>query len=379
LSPAEHGIHDFLARDPATGAALENQAAQIAAPRLWSIARRAGLNAQVGGVLLPDPDDDFLKDAHSDAQRFARTRQVVGDRHLQLLVVYENQTDTTGHQWWFAYEPEPFQKNDWPIDPAEIPFHAGRLKQSYRLLDSWVALALQLAGPETVILIVSDHGFHGTPNMPPLRLDGAAFAEAMADAIPHLRNCDIDSGGELALCADPDADINHDVRLLTDARLADGRRLFSQVAARGQAAFDDGGSPALAVRLSIDSAALFAPENRHGKVKIGRRTVPLDRFLIRRGVSGDHLPQGVYFLGGAGIKKTVPARDASVYDVLPTALGILELPVGADMPGRIWTEVFVESPPDQKIPTYGRTAAQQPAAVPSPEKMEQLKSLGYIN
>lgn len=379
LRPEEHGIHDFLARDPITGGALENQAAQIAAPRLWTIARQAGLAAQVGGVLLPDPQDDFLKESHSDAEQITATRRVVSEKHPQLLVVYENQADTTGHQWWFAFEPEPFLENGWPVDPEEIPFHAGRMEQAYRLLDSWVALALQLAGPETIVLIVSDHGFHGTPKMPPLHLDGTAFVEALAEALPHLRNCDIDPGGELALCADPDVDIDRDVRRLVDARLADGRRLFSQVIARGQSDFNDGGAPALAVRLSLDSAALLDPSNREGKLKIGKHEVSIERFMIRRGVSGDHLPEGVYFIGGAGIRAGEQSGNASVYDVLPTALTILDLPVGADMSGRVWTEAFLAPPAVRTIPTYGRITAIPPVEPPSPEKMEKLKSLGYIN
>jgi predicted AlkP superfamily phosphohydrolase/phosphomutase len=101
-------------------------------------------------------------------------------------------------------------------------------------------------------------------------------------------------------------------------------------------------------------------------------------------VSGHHegAPDGIFGAIGQGIARNSSPK-LSVYDVTPTILTHLGLPVGEDMTGLCRTELFDHSPEITTIPTY----TLPPYFVPSsPEEVEaadktvlaRLEALGYI-
>lgn len=118
--------------------------------------------------------------------------------------------------------------------------------------------------------------------------------------------------------------------------------------------------------------------------------------------SGGHAdaPPGVFIAAGAGIRsrgKRNPAQlersDLSVvgslYDIAPTILALLDLPVGEDMGGHVLLEMLenVDSSRIRMIPTHDTPAWKEARAALSPEqahqlteeaRIEQLRALGYI-
>ncbi|MCZ7583265.1 MAG: hypothetical protein M5R36_07985 [Deltaproteobacteria bacterium] len=72
-------------------------------------------------------------------------------------------------------------------------------------------------------------------------------------------------------------------------------------------------------------------------------------------------------------------QQPNVYDAAPTSLAILGLARGEDMRGRVLASAFREPPSLGTIPSYGRVSTLPPARPPSPELIERLRSLGYIN
>ncbi|MDH4207858.1 MAG: alkaline phosphatase family protein, partial [Anaerolineae bacterium] len=58
--------------------------------------------------------------------------------------------------------------------------------------------------------------------------------------------------------------------------------------------------------------------------------------------SGSHRMDGVFMLMGEGVQRGVDAADASILDMAPTVLYLLGLPVSRDMDGRVLTEVLEE-------------------------------------
>jgi predicted AlkP superfamily phosphohydrolase/phosphomutase len=64
------------------------------------------------------------------------------------------------------------------------------------------------------------------------------------------------------------------------------------------------------------------------------------------GVHGPNLaPDGVIVLYGAGVREGIKLHEAHVYDVAPTVLTLLGLPVARDMDGTVLTEALVDFAP----------------------------------
>jgi predicted AlkP superfamily phosphohydrolase/phosphomutase len=89
---------------------------------------------------------------------------------------------------------------------------------------------------------------------------------------------------------------------------------------------------------------------------------------------------GVVFASGLGIEAGGDVSDVSVYDIAPTILAWLGLPVAKDMDGRIASFLIAEEIPP--IDTYDAIAPDfvNPDIVPSGVKgdiIEELKALGY--
>lgn len=100
-------------------------------------------------------------------------------------------------------------------------------------------------------------------------------------------------------------------------------------------------------------------------------------------VSGDHRPEGVFLVSGPGAK-SFRRTDATLYDLCPTILWMLGLPVGSDMPGRVLRDAFDEGEA-RREPVYVRTWSEvvtgrvdsAPVEL-TPENRRRFRDLGYI-
>jgi len=102
--------------------------------------------------------------------------------------------------------------------------------------------------------------------------------------------------------------------------------------------------------------------------------------------SGDHVrskPEGIMILHGPCI---APAGriQGSVYDICPTILHILGLPVADDMLGNPLMQAcrpeFLKQVPIRSIPSYGCRSAEKEASAASDRVLiQRLKDIGYID
>ncbi|MEQ9460891.1 MAG: alkaline phosphatase family protein [Phycisphaeraceae bacterium] len=101
-----------------------------------------------------------------------------------------------------------------------------------------------------------------------------------------------------------------------------------------------------------------------------------------------HRPFGIVVASGPSFKKQETLYGATLLDVTPTILSLFDLPLGGDMDGRPWIEVFSQPvTPDRvfswdKVP--GDAACHEPNAeeddpVAAAEAIAQLVALGYID
>jgi predicted AlkP superfamily phosphohydrolase/phosphomutase len=115
---------------------------------------------------------------------------------------------------------------------------------------------------------------------------------------------------------------------------------------------------------------------------------PKSEVHYNRVCSGGHeeAPDGIIIVSGKDIAAKAELMGASVFDIAPTVLAIMGVPVGQDMPGRVLTEIirpeFFASHPVTSVPSYstGRGHSEIPVRSPMSEALkEKLKGLGYID
>ena len=109
----------------------------------------------------------------------------------------------------------------------------------------------------------------------------------------------------------------------------------------------------------------------------GRNFYPANWYL-----TGTHRPEGIIAAWGAGVARGARIQDASLFDVAPTLLSALDLPVGRDLPGRVLGEIFQRPPAVRYVDSHDRGGprpAQAPIESPDREEMrERLRALGYL-
>ncbi|PWT91655.1 MAG: hypothetical protein C5B54_04895 [Acidobacteria bacterium] len=96
-------------------------------------------------------------------------------------------------------------------------------------------------------------------------------------------------------------------------------------------------------------------------------------------------PDGILILSGGPFRKGIQISGASIYDVTPTLLYQLHLPVADDFDGKVlvnaFNEDFTRSHSIAHIKSWetGTKSAEKPVATPDDkEMMEDLRSLGYL-
>jgi tetratricopeptide (TPR) repeat protein len=189
-----------------------------------------------------------------------------------LNAIYFNAIDQICHHFIRFHPPKP----EW-VNEAEYRMFSGVVEAAYRFHDLMLGYVMHLAGPDTVIMLVSDHGFH-----------------------------------------------------------SDHRRV-------------------------ADTSEVGGPEVEHRR-------------------------QGMLVISGPGIRGGEILRGASVLDITPTILHLLNLPVGSDMDGVPILNAMTETHPVRTIPSWdqlqGEDGSLQPEESDSVQDssvaMQRLVDLGYI-
>jgi hypothetical protein len=100
------------------------------------------------------------------------------------------------------------------------------------------------------------------------------------------------------------------------------------------------------------------------------------------GYNHNFRPPGILLVYGAGVcaKQCPPLGDATVFDVAPTVLERLRLPLSEELRGRPLVEAFDEARPVIRVAEYGRALgrARNVASDVDEELTEKLEALGYV-
>jgi hypothetical protein len=212
---------------------------------------------------------DFLKDGDFKWQSAALLKLLAERPHPKFVNFYTHQPDSYQHWFWKWYQPERF----FGVKAKDLAKKGPIIPGIYRGFDGFLARLLAEAGPDTVVIIASDHGHSPT--------------------IVHS--------------------------------------LYTQ--------------------------------HRHG-------------------------PPGILLMRGGPVKRGLELQDTSVYDLYPTLLYLLGLPVPQDAAGKVLTGAFdpgfVRLHPVRTVPTYrdlglspNLPGAKRDDSM-NRQEIEKLKSLGYI-
>jgi len=102
-------------------------------------------------------DDQYVQQSDLVLQERTRELRYELDRFSRLesglLFFYYNSPDQTCHMCWRNMDPGS------PTHDASDPAHAERIRDVYRELDAVLGLVLDRVGEDTVVMVMSDHGF----------------------------------------------------------------------------------------------------------------------------------------------------------------------------------------------------------------------------
>lgn len=105
---------------------------------------------------------------------------------------------------------------------------------------------------------------------------------------------------------------------------------------------------------------------------------------IPAGITVWHRDHGIFAAAGPKFAKDELVHGASLLDIAPTVLQLFDLPVGADMEGRVLADAFAHMPDIKSVPTWeGPQTAHAHASsslseAENQQLIEQFAALGYL-
>jgi hypothetical protein len=290
---------------------------------------------------------------------------------------YHGLPDAAHHQYWKFMEPEKFRG----VPAEEVRRYGEVIPKVYEELDQTLGRLLRLAGPETLVVIASDHGGEANTEEEYRWADpkGEAFIKALglSGVMSTFRvgrrtyfRVRPSSTGAVSI-----AHIADQVRAVT---LASSSTPIFEVETSGD---DEMVVEVDYLKETMEGAKLRFPDGR---------LFPAEQLLnLTPTISGNHSLHGILLLRGPHVKQNYEISGASLLDVTPTILALLGRPVGKDMDGRVLADAidpeFLRHRPVQFIESYDQllgkhgNAPVEDSQVGLEEVKERLRALGYVD
>jgi predicted AlkP superfamily phosphohydrolase/phosphomutase len=320
----------------------------------------------------------FLKlDIHLDIYEF-----LIQTYRPYFTTFYLNQTDAFSHRFWRYYEPHHFSD----VTEAEVERYSDMIPRTYEMADRAVGRLMKLVDEDTLIVIVSDHGFRAADTT----TEGGKFCgRVLGNELLEM----LDLTGQASY-------VNHRDWIIMKLSRETNKRRAEILDLLGEFRVRELDAPLLHVTEDHTGEIVIKIYNRTHLYRddvdlnllhvdcLGKTRPFLD--LVRpdydRRASGVHHPDGIAIFCGPGVRPGGRVAQASVLDVTPTVLALLGMPVGRDMDGRVLTEAitpeFLAATPLTYTDTYDTDLEfddefEDDERVPE-ELMSRLRALGYI-
>jgi hypothetical protein len=290
---------------------------------------------------------------------------------------YTGLPDAVHHQYWKFLEPEKFPE----VSPAEIRRYGGVIPQVYEALDRQLGRLLRQAGPETLVVIASDHGGQANTweeyRWADIRIEAFINVLGLTGAMSGFR-LGRKTYFRLRKASEAAGSIHQMAESVSQVALVGSSVPIFKAEVSGE---DEMAVEVVYLKLPTPDVELIFPD--------GRR-FPIDQLLnLTATISGAHSPHGILLLRGPHVRHACEISGASLLDVTPTILALLGRPIGQDMDGRVLTEAidpeFLRHQPVQFIDSYDQLLDK--AATPAVEDPEvgmevvksRLRDLGYLD
>lgn len=358
------GIGDYL------GAAL-------AALKLGATpATLLGLAANMIGKLFSRPGpsrSEWRLRVFSMKLRMELFANLINKFRTDFSTVVISEIDNLSHRYWGYFEPEKFSH----LKAAEVRKFGDVIPRIYQEADAAVGRVIANIDQETTVFVISDHGFQALTT--PLRInpDKLFGGTKFQDAFSHwyigaelcLKSVDNAEGHELSAAA---------FSYLEGCRLKESRLALFEI--------DREGSNVIKLKVNMD--VLDLPGLMTEICLLGERELLFPEMMAEGPnlMTGFHAPEGIFIARGANICRDKVITNASVLDVTPTILRLLDLPLDAEMDGKVLEqaldEQFLKEHPVKTIDSYGLAASAGGDEAMDDESQQQiaerLKQLGYL-
>lgn len=477
-TPGRHGIYDFRVFDPRTQSDAFVTSRALRDPSIWELATAAGLRVGVVGLpmmyppgpgagtvvtgfdtpsiranftwppelrerilaMVPDYQlmavsavgdptlqtegsmDEFLRAVErSFEQRTALAVDLLREKTWDLFMLHHQDVDALQHRAWGHIVAGDSALRD-------------RLHALYGRLDAFLADILEAVPSETLVFVVSDHGFGSHegriyPNRllanlgylrrrrrPRLQRLGRSLQKRLARLGIVPSPPAKDTGGKTWMARTRERSFDALLPLdwhRTQAYVAVAEiygLLYLNLRGREPQGIVEPGDKASRLREAIRSALraqrsprdgepIFSdivpgetvyPENAFGRrpdlVLIPRPGLSMTRDLAGEwieyyhGPTGTHRPEGILILSGDGVRTGTLPQPVDIIDLAPTILAVLGLSVPSDMEGCMLRSAFLDPPPVEMGPPTGQrdNDANDLTDAEEAEVTKRLQSLGYM-
>ena len=325
----------------------------------------------------------------------------------ELTAVVLDGPDKVQHLFWRFVDPALAERNPdaWWTRIHELTLNF------YRRLDANIRTLVQQAGPDTNVIMTSDHGFGATNEVVYinewlsrhgyLRWSENVRAEGntklTADKIKdHLGT--VDWKQTIAFCPTPSSNAIYikKARGASGSGVKDGEYLdFCLKLRRELLDFRDDrtGEPVfMGVDLNkLEGSAYVEPSpdvtlrlRDGGFVSILKAS---DIVIPRAHPDGTHRPNGIFIAHGPDVRQGLAVEPLNLLDITPLLLHLLGLPVPEDLEGRVPSEILRADAGKRPVQQAGATASvaagKGQRKEPTPEEREallkQMKILGYMD
>jgi len=360
-----------------------------------------------GTLIAPGPVQELCDERNIDKDIICLLAKAPYDAAFSII----NTTDAVGHVHYYDFLLQSLlETGEVELAPAyaeKIRAGAEEMKNAYRLVDRSIEPFLNK--PDTLVAIVSDHGFQASKdNRSELFLMSDFFAEFGAQVIDY----------EPRKAFTFEARVDKQTARITVQPIVNSYPI-GRWSANDETLRLDVVAPSFACRSSLgngcpqavkkkldDVLAMFLVQERRlyddgTKTKQGLVYAPRDdslttvsqaadtgnnKFFFFINFQGDHTPDtpGIFILAGPGVKPGARFTGANLMDVTPTILALTGLPIAEDFDGHVLTDAigpaYLQAHPLTSVETYGtRDTSQVKKPMLTLEQRRHLRELGYLN
>jgi len=320
----------------------------------------------------------------SEEERFARKMlaevNLHTDIYLNLLATHDPQfttfslygSDKLAHRFWHYMKPEVFSN----ASKSNLSLLNNAIRRYYTKADAAFGRILNAIPGHCHVILLSDHGMKADTAMPRQVFLNPRELFDLLDIENQLRYVEI----QREIIIEPRGNYESVIQQLkatleTIKWPSDNQPVF-RLRVR-----EDG---ALSLRFNF-SASWYpdSPVNLNETVLINGNAFPAEALFHVRTFSGNHDRAGILVMKGPGVQSNHELAETSLFDIAPTLLYLLDLPISHELEGEIVKQAFddnwVENKPPVYIEAYPPLAESTVNTEPFAPLYERLQSVGYVD